>query len=656
MTKAVKGRFDSLSKIPLPSVAHVIVKEQLQHFVVIYKVTKSHVVVMDPGEGKMNEISNEVFQKMWTGVLILLIPNEEFKGGNLKQSSLKQFIILLRPHRTVMMQALFGAMVFSILGLATSIYVEKLVDYVLPDSNFNLLHLMSIIMIAILVLRTYIGAMKSILALKTGQKLDATLILGYYKHLLTLPQQFFDTMRVGEIISRVNDAVKIRYFINNVSLDLAVNLMILIFTMLLMFVYSYKLACIMLVCIPLFLIIYLIANRINKRLSRKIMVTSADLEAQLVESVNAIGTIKRFGIEQFANLKTEGRFVKLLQSTYSIGKNGISINAFSQFISGGITIAVLWAGSVFVIHQELTAGTLMSFYALIGYILTPITSLVGANQTIQDALIAADRLFQIMDLEREQDVEGKVVLTPDMIGNISFQHVSFRFGTRTQVFSDFTLVIPKGKTTAVIGESGSGKTTLISLLQNIYPIQQGRITIGNYDIKFIQNDSLRAMVSTVPQQVELFGGSVIENIALGEYNPDMQRIMDICAQLDIKNFIEQLPNAYNTHLGEHGMTLSGGERQRIAIARALYKNPQILIFDEATSSLDSNSELHVKETLRRFADNGKTVILIAHRLSTIKDADTIIVLRKGVVAEQGFHDQLYSLQGEYYQLWQASLP
>ncbi|MDD4922574.1 MAG: cysteine peptidase family C39 domain-containing protein, partial [Bacteroidales bacterium] len=215
MAKAVRGGFESLSKIPLPSIAHVIVKEQLHHYVVIYKVTRTHIIVMDPNEGKTEKIPNEQFQKIWTGVLILLVPNENFKKGNIKQSSIKRLTDLLRPHHTVMTQALFGGMVFSILGLSTSIYVEKIVDYVLTDGNLNLLHLMSIVMIALLVLRTYIGTMKSILALKTGQKIDATLILGYYKHLLTLPQQFFDTMRVGEIISRVNDAVKIRHFINN---------------------------------------------------------------------------------------------------------------------------------------------------------------------------------------------------------------------------------------------------------------------------------------------------------------------------------------------------------------------------------------------------------------------------------------------------------
>jgi ATP-binding cassette, subfamily C, bacteriocin exporter len=654
--KGVRGTFDSLSKIPLPAIAHILVKEELQHFVVLYKVTKTQVIVMDPSDGKMSSIPNEDFKKRWTGVLILLVPNETFQKGNLKQSSTRQFFSLLRPHRTIMTQALFGAMVFSILGLSTSIYVEKIVDHVLTDGNLNLLHLMSIIMIALLLLRVYIGAMKSVLALQTGQKMDATLILGYYKHLLTLPQTFFDTMRVGEIISRVNDAIKIRYFINNVSLDLAVNIMILFFTLILMLIKSWKLALITLISIPLFLLLYLLATHINKRLSRNIMESSADLEAQLVESVSAIGTIKRFGIESFANLKTESRFVKLLQHTYSTGKVNININAFSQLVSGGITIAVLWAGSTLVLEQELTTGTILSFYALIGYILSPIASLIEANQTIQDALIAADRLFQIMDLEQEQDQEGKLELKTEMVGDISFQQVSFRYGTRAQVFSDFSLNIEKGKTTAVIGESGSGKTTLISLLQNIYPIQQGNITIGNHNLKFIQNESLRKIISTVPQEIELFNGSILENIALGEFEPDLQTVIDICSLLGIRNFIENLPGAYQTPIGEHGMSLSGGERQRIAIARALYKNPEILIFDEATSSLDSVSEQHIKNALHQFASRGKTVILIAHRLSTVRHADRIVVMRKGQVVEEGSHNELYQLEGEYYRLWQAALP
>lgn len=536
----------------------------------------------------------------------------------MKTSMTRKFFSLLAPHKSVMMQAVFGALIYSILGLSTSVYVGKITDYVLVDGNINLLNLMGIVMIIILILRTFIGSMKSILALKTGQRIDAALILGYYKHLLTLPQQFFDTMRVGEIISRVNDAVKIRNFINNVSLDLVVNMMILLFSVGLMFVYSWELALVTLASAPLFLLIFWAFNRLNRKYQRGIMESSADLESQLVESINSISTIKRFGIEDFANLKTETRFVHLLKNTYRSIYGAIMAQGGIQFVSTAITIAVLWMGSVLVIDKELTPGTLMVFYSLISYVISPIGSLISSNQTIQDALIAADRLFQIMDLEREQDDSQKIELRKDMIGDIVFENVSFRYGSRKEVFNGLNLKIDKGKTTAVIGESGSGKTTLISLLQHIYPIQSGQIRIGGYDISQISNKSLRSLVGTVPQQIELFAGTIIENIAVGDLQPDMKRIVDLVEQLGLKDFIERLPNGYMTYIGEHGASLSGGERQRIAIARALYKEPEILIFDEATSSLDSISEKHVKRTLDALASSGKTVIIIAHRLSTVK--------------------------------------
>ena len=606
---------------------------------------------MDPGDGRMHKVTDEEFKRMWTGVLVLMEPEETFKKGNMKTSMTRKFFSLLAPHKSVMMQAVFGALVYSILGLSTSVYVGKITDYVLVDGNINLLNLMGVVMIVILILRTFIGAMKSILALKTGQRIDAALILGYYKHLLTLPQQFFDTMRVGEIISRVNDAVKIRNFINNVSLDLVVNMMILLFSVGLMFVYSWELALVTLASAPLFLLIFWGFNRLNRKYQRGIMESSADLEAQLVESINSISTIKRFGIEDFANLKTETRFVHLLKNTFRSIYGAIMAQGGIQFVSTAITIAVLWMGSVLVIDKELTPGTLMVFYSLISYVISPIGSLISSNQTIQDALIAADRLFQIMDLEREQDDSQKIELEPDMIGDITFENVSFRYGSRKEVFKELNLKIEKGKTTAVIGESGSGKTTLISLLQHIYPIQSGQIRIGEYDIAQISNRSLRRRVGTVPQQIELFAGTIIENIAVGDLQPDMKRIVDLVEQLGLKDFIERLPNGYMTYIGEHGASLSGGERQRIAIARALYKEPEILIFDEATSSLDSISEKHVKQTLDALAKRGKTVIVIAHRLSTVKNADRIVVLDKGQVAETGTHKELFNSGGIYSRLW-----
>lgn len=649
--KGVRAQFDALKMVPKPVIAHVIMQERLQHYVVVYKVQKSHVTYMDPGDGRMHKVTNEAFKRIWTGVLILMEPEETFKKGNQKTTMTKKFFSLLAPHKSVMIQAIFGALIYSILGLSTSVYVGKITDYVLVDKNINLLNLMGIIMLLIIVLRTFIGSMKSILALKTGQRIDAALILGYYKHLLTLPQQFFDTMRVGEIISRVNDAVKIRNFINNVSLDLVVNSMILVFTVGLMFVYSWELALITLASAPLFVLIFWGFNKLNRKYQRGIMESSAELESQLVESINSIATIKRFGIEEYANLKTESRFVNLLKNTFRSIYGSIMAQGGIQFVSTAITVAVLWMGSILVIEQEMTPGTLMVFYSLIGYVVSPIGSLISSNQTIQDAMIAADRLFQIMDLEREEDNSRKIELEPEMVGDISFENVSFRYGSRKEVFNELNLIIPKGKTTAVIGESGSGKTTLVSLLQHIYPIQKGRIRIGDYDIEQITNRSLRRRVGTVPQQIELFAGTIVENIAVGDLNPDMKRIIDLVEQLGLKEFIERLPNGYATYIGEHGASLSGGERQRIAIARALYKEPEILIFDEATSSLDSISERYVKQALDNLAKQGKTIIVIAHRLSTVKNADMIVVIDDGKVVETGTHRELFKNGGMYNRLW-----
>lgn len=649
--KGVKGSFNSLFKVPKPCIAHIIVKEYLQHYVVIYKTTKKFIFIMDPEDGKFHRIKHEEFKKIWTGKLILLVPSDSFEMGNHKTSIRKRFWQLIRPHSFIMSQALTGAALYSILGLSTSIYVEKIIDYVLVDANYNLLNLLSVTMIIILMLRIYLGITKSMFALKTGQKIDAVLILGYYKHLMKLPQRFFDTMRIGEIISRVNDAVKIRHFINDISLELIVSFFTVIFTFLLMFLYSWKLALLVALSIPFFFLIYWAYDKFNKKYRRKVMESSAELESQLVESINASSTIKSFGLEEYSNSNTEIRFINLLKFTYKSGKANIfSINT-SDFVATATTIVLLWIGSTKVISQDITPGELMSFYALIGYLINPIKSLIQMNQSTQDAVIAADRLFQIMDLEREENNLQKIELKRELVGDIHFSNVSFRYGSRIDVFQDFNLTIKKGKMTAIVGESGSGKTTLISLLQNIYHIQKGVIEVDKYNIKHISNESLRKLVCVVPQKIDLFAGSILTNIAIGDTEPNIQKVTDICEMIGVKKFIDNLPNGLHTYIGENGASLSGGEKQRIAIARALYKEPEILILDEATSSLDSPAEKQIHQVIQLLKEQSKTIIVIAHRLSTVMKADNIILLEKGKIKESGTHDELIKKQERYYEFW-----
>ena len=650
LAKGVRGDWDSLFKIPKPAIAHVIVKEVLHHYVVLIRTTDKYIEIMDPADGAIHRIEHEEFKKQWTGVLVLIAPGEKFIVKNEKISTRVRFWNLVKPHRGILLQSLAGALVFSVLGLAMSLYVGKLVDTVLPGGNLSLLNLLGVAMVFIIVLRLILSFFQTIFILKTGQKIDATLILGYYQHLLKLPQTFFDNMRTGEIISRIGDAVKIRVFVNEVTISFILNLFILIVSFALMFTFFWKLALIMLVVVPFYIVIYYVSNMLNSKVQRKVMERAADLEAQLVESLNSAGTIKRFGLEDFSNLKTETRFVSLLEIIYKSGLNGIFSSSSTSLISQLITILVLWVGGGYAIGSQITPGELLSFYSVVEYFTGPVTSVIGFNRTLQDAKIASDRLFEIFDLEIE-DESNKIDLKPEMVDDIHFENVKFRYGTRVEVFDSLNLAIKKGEITAIAGESGSGKTTMISLLQNLYPIQAGHIHIGRYDLRHLTNKSLRKIVSVVPQRIDLFSGNVVDNIAVGEFNPDMTRVIEICEKLGMTKFVEQLPQGFNTYLGENGATLSGGQQQRIAIARALYRNPEILILDEATSSLDSLSEAFVQNTLRLLGEESKTVIVIAHRLSTISMAQRIIMLEKGKVVQDGSLEELSVIEGPFRTMW-----
>jgi len=583
------------------------------------------------------------------------MPNDDFVAKNEKVSNFKRFVFLLAPHKGVLVQSLIGAILYTLLGLSTSIYIQKITDNVLTTGNTNLLNLLSVSMLIMVVFQILLGIYQTLFMLKTGQKIDTRLILGYYKHLLKLPQRFFDTMRVGEIISRINDAVKIRAFINDVSISLTVNVFVVLFSFALMFIYSWKLASIMLIVVPLYSVVYFVTNKLNKKQERKLMEHSAELESQLVESLNSVRTIKQFGIEEFSNMKTEVRFIGLLKIVFKSGENSMFSTYSSEVISRVFTIILLWSGSYFVIDNEITPGELLSFYAIIGYFMGPISGLIGANKSIQNALIAADRLFEIMDLEREA-TDSKVELKREDIGDIKFENIKFAYGTRKEVFQNFSFTIPKGKLTAVIGESGSGKTTLASLLQKLYTLNAGKITVNDLDVNNFSCDSLRSMVSIVPQQLSLFSGNIIDNIAIGDLQPDMERIVSIVQQLGLMSFVEKLPNGFTTQIGENGTSLSGGEKQRLAIARAMYKNPEIFIFDEATSSLDSDSEQYVKSVIQTLKNQGKTILLIAHRLSTVIDADKIAILENGILIEEGTHVSLFKEGTRYYTMWQKQMP
>lgn len=654
LAKGVKVSLEGLKDVPLPAIAHVMIKiddVELPHYVVVYKITDKYVKLMDPANGKLEKKNLHEFEDIFTGYMLILIPDENiFKERNEKISNLKRIMFLLKPHKYILIQAIIGAVIYTLLGFSISIYVEKVTDFVLVSGNKSLLNLMSLIVIICLVLQLLFGVLKDSFILKTSQQIDSRLILGYYKHLFTMPQKFFDTMRIGEIMSRIGDAVKIRLLINETALSISVNILIVIFSFIFMYTYYWKLALIISLIIPVYIIIYLVVNGLNKKVERKVMEKNAMLEAQLVESIKNIGTVKRLSLEDFSKNKTELRFIDLLKSIYNSGKNNIFSTASTDFVSRIFTVILLWVGTGYVIDNKITPGELFSFYSIIGYFTGPASQLIGTNKSIQNAMIAADRLFGIMDLDTEK-VDSNIHISRNSLGNIVFKDLEFSYEVGRNIFKGLNIEIPKGKFTAIVGESGSGKSTIASLIQSIYNPENGKILIGDYDLKYISKDSINEIITTVPQNVELFDGTITMNIAIGDANPDMQRIVDVSKKVGAYDFIEGLPNGFDTYLGEFGANLSGGEKQRIAFARALYKDPEVIILDEATSALDSESEMVIRTLIDELSKQGKTIIVIAHKLQSIMKADVIMAFKKGELVEKGTHAELLNKKGYYFKMW-----
>ncbi len=630
--KGVKGLADALPTVPLPAIAHCLIDQKLLHYIVLVEWAPKHARVMDPAVGRVEKWSHEKFKAVWTGVLILVAPGEEFRPGDSTVSPWRRLWGLLAPHRSLLVQAFVGAVVTTILGLAMSIYVQKIVDHVIPDGNRSLLNLLGVSMLVILAFKLVLGVLQSLLSMRTAQQIDATIILAYYRHLMRLPQPFFDSMRVGEITSRVGDAVKVRNFLNGALLNLVLNPLVLIFSLGAMFLWSWKLALLSFALLPLNGALYWFINLRNRTYQRQIMERAADFDAQLVESLQAQPALRRFRLEDYAELRTEVRLVRLLKTGWRAGLAALGTGTAGSLITQVYLIGLLWLGASLVLDASLTPGQLMSCYTLAGYLTGPITALLGLNTQIQETLIATDRLFEILDLELEKD-QGTMDLTPERVGDIRLENVSFKHAGRTATLHEITLTIPAGKITALVGESGCGKSTLFALLQRLYVPSEGRVFLGEHDIQYYRLESLRRHLAVVPQQTHLLSGTILENVAPGDPSPNMERILHLCREVGALEFIEKLPQGFFTHLNENGANLYGGQRQRLAIVRALYLDAPVLLLDEPSSALDARAEQTLVALCERQRALGRTVIVAAHTPAFLSVADQVVALANGRVQE-----------------------
>ncbi len=659
--KGVKGNRDAFfSEFPLPCIAHVIVDGSLLHYIVIHKITKKQVLIADPAKGVLKLSPEEFFGEIqeegkppkyqWSGVLILLTKKDTFVKGDETKGLFSRFFYLLKPQKKLLLHIFVASLVYTILGILGAFYFQELIDTVLPDALSKTLMTLSIGVIVLNVFKVILNAFRSHLLLYLSQKLDIALLLGYYKHVLELPMNFFGTRKVGEIVSRFNDAGKVRDAISGATLTIMIDTFMAITGAVVLYIQNPKLFAITIIMVILYFVIVVSFNGWYEKLNRRQMEDNAQLTSYMVESLNGVATVKAYNAEPKVNLETEKKFVKLLRSIFNlcwVENLQTSLKKFVELVGG---IIILWIGGVSVINGEMTIGSLIAFNALLAYFLDPVKNLINLQPQIQTAVVAADRLGEILDLEAEKrDTENRKMHSDSIAGDIEIKNLKFRYGTRKLVLDDINIKIEKGQKIAFVGESGSGKTTLSKLLLHMYTAETGEILINGNNIEDIQIENLRDRIAYIPQETFLFSGTIFENLTLGLDNATLDDIIEASKKAQAHDFINELPLRYETILDENGANLSGGQRQRLAIARAMLKKPDILILDEATSNLDAITERALDKTINDFSKD-MTVIFIAHRLSTIKNCDSIYVMEKGKIIESGNHKELTILGGKYAEL------
>jgi ATP-binding cassette subfamily B protein len=660
-TLGVKVPYAKLTEeAPLPCIAHW----NQNHYVVIYKIKKDAIYIADPGHGLLKYDKFE-FLKNWKsdgideGILMLLDPtpdfyDTDFLNSELKEQKTKGFPFLYKylfAHKKLIMQLIIGLLAGSLLQLIFPFLTQSIVDIGIQNHDVNFIYLMLLAQLMLFLGRTTIEIVRSWILLHISSRINISLVSDFFIKLMRLPISYFDVKMTGDIMQRISDHQRIENFLTSSSLNTLFSLFNLIIFSIVLAWYNSAILAVFLFGSLLYFIWVLFFLKRRADLDYKRFQQGSQNQSKVVELINGMQEIKLHNAEKQKRWQWENIQVKL----FKINLKSLSLtqvqNSGSSLINELKNIFITFLAAKLVLDGKITLGIMLSISYIIGQLNSPIMELVGFVQHWQDAKLSLERLGEIHNRADEEPLNKEFISDIEISKDITLSKVDFHYEGvgNPKVLSNLSLVIPANKITAIVGSSGSGKTTLMKLLLKFYDPASGSIKMGAQNFNNLSSKAWRNHCGTVMQEGYIFGDTIASNIAVGEDNINKERLNYAVHIANIKDFIETLPLGYNTKIGMEGIGISTGQKQRILIARAVYKNPEILFFDEATSALDANNEKTIMNNLDSFFKN-KTVVVIAHRLSTVKNADQIVVLENGCIIEKGNHTELTAKRGAYYEL------